>query len=385
MSRPAIAHIRLDAFRHNYRVAKQHGAYALAVVKANAYGHGAIQCATAIANEADGFAVACLEEALQLRQAGIQNPILLLEGFFEEKELVEIVANDIWLVVHAQWQVTQLLASKLDKPLQIWLKLDSGMHRVGLSPEQYINAFKQLNQHNNVAKIVHMTHFANADNLNSPHTLQQLDLFQQTTQSATGDALNDVSLANSAAVLGWPQVFMQHPQQHWARPGIMLYGAHPIDTHSLNTNCLNSQTLRPVMQLSAQIISVQRIQQGDSIGYGSIFTAARDTLVGVVACGYADGYPRSAINAPVAINGQITTIIGRVSMDMLMVDLTDIPSALVGSSVELWGDQVQANAVANAAGTIAYELFCNVKRVQFCYSDADLTIIIDLKKVFTCK
>ena len=363
MSRPAIAHIRLDAFRHNYRVAKQqHGGYALAVVKANAYGHGAIPCAKAIANEADGFAVACLEEALELRQAGIQNPILLLEGFFEVAELAEIVANDLWLVVHAEWQVNQLLASKLAKPVQVWLKLDSGMHRVGLSPELYIKAFERLNQHINVAKIVHMSHFANADNLNSSHTLQQLALFQHTTQAVTNPSPQDISLANSAALLGWPQVFAQH-QKHWSRPGIMLYGAHPIDTH------LPNQTLRPVMQLNSQIISIQRIQKGDSIGYGSIFTAARDTLVGVVACGYADGYPRSAIGAPVAVNGQITTVIGRVSMDMLMVDLTDISAANVGSTVELWGDQVPANAVANAAGTIAYELFCNVKRVQFHYSD----------------
>ncbi len=367
MSRPAIAHIRLDAFRHNYRVAKQqHGGNVLAVVKANAYGHGAIQCAKAIANEADGFAVACLEEALELRQAGIQNPILLLEGFFEENELTEIVANDCWLVLHAQWQVKQLLASKLAKPVQVWLKLDSGMHRVGLSPTDYISAFNQLNQHKNISKIVHMTHFANADNLSSSDTLQQLALFEQTMYAATGDALLETSLANSAAVLGWPQVFTQ--QQQWSRPGIMLYGANPIHTH------LHSQTLRPVMQLSSEIISIQRIQQGESIGYGSIFTAARDTLVGVVACGYADGYPRSAVNAPVAVNGQITQVIGRVSMDMLMVDLTDIASAKVGSLVELWGDQVPANAVANAAGTIAYELFCNVKRVQFRYSDTEIPI-----------
>jgi alanine racemase len=366
MSRPAIAHIRLDAFRHNYRVAKQQGGFALAVVKANAYGHGAIQCARAIANEADGFAVACLEEALELRQAGIQNPILLLEGFFEEKELAEIVANDLWIVVHAEWQVMHLLANQLAKPLQIWLKLDSGMHRLGLSPMQYIQAFRQLNQHKNVAKIVQMTHFANADNLDSTHTISQLALFEQNLQMLAGDVEQDISLANSAAILGWSQIFAQH-KKHWSRPGIMLYGAHPLDMY-FDADSQN-QVLQPVMQLTAQIISVQHINQGDSIGYGSIFTAARNTIVGVVACGYADGYPRSAINTPVAVDGNMTTTIGRVSMDMLMVDLTDIPSAGVGSLVELWGDQVSANAVAKAAGSIAYELFCNVKRVQFQYSD----------------
>lgn len=378
MSRPVIAHIRLHAFRHNYRVAKQlNGGRALAVIKANAYGHGALQCAQAIADEADGFAVACLEEALQLRQAGIQQPILLLEGFFEAAELAELAANDLWLVLHADWQIDHLLATKLIKPLQVWLKLDTGMHRLGLSPTQYLSAFERLNRHVNVAKIVHMSHFANADDLNSLHTSTQIALFKQTISSLIDNSksLIDVSLANSAAVLGWPQTFAHH--QHWSRPGIMLYGANPLDANLHNSinlaKHLNQQHLLPVMQLQSEIISIHRIHKGQSIGYGSIFTAQRDTLVGVVACGYADGYPRSAIGAPVAVDGHMTQIIGRVSMDMLMVDLTDISSANIGSQVELWGEQVLANDVANAAGTIAYELFCNVKRVQFRYSDTDLT------------
>ena len=368
MSRPAIAYIRLDAFRHNYRVAKQlHGGKALAVIKANAYGHGAVQCAKAIADEADGFAVACLEEALQLRQAGIKSPILLLEGFFEAAELVEIVANDLWIVVHAAWQLEILLAAKLAKPLQVWLKMDSGMHRVGLSPAEYALALMRLAGHVNVAKIVLMSHFANADNLNSEHTKQQIALFQQTLQtlgateiSLAEVSLAGVSLANSAAILGWPQSY-----KNWSRPGIMLYGADPL---------YDAKTpLRVVMQLTSKIISIRTIQKGESIGYGSIFTAERETIVGVVACGYADGYPRLASNeinsASAAVDGKITKLIGRVSMDMLFVDLTDIPSAKIGSTVELWGDQVAANDVAKAAGTIAYELFCNVKRVKFVYSN----------------
>lgn len=359
MSRPAIAHIRLDAFRHNYQVAKQlHGGKSLAVIKANAYGHGAVQCAQAIKNEADGFAVACLEEALQLREAGIKNPILLLEGFFESAELPEIVANDLWTVVHAQWQVEILLAVKLEKPLQIWLKIDSGMHRVGLSSSEYPQAFACLISHKNVEKIVLMSHFANADNLSSEHTKQQMMLFQQTVQNL---GVQKISLANSAAILGWPQA-----RASWSRPGIMLYGADPL--MSYNT------ILRPVMQVTSQIISIRHIKKGESIGYGSIFTADRETIVGVVACGYADGYPRSSTGAPVAVDGKMTKVIGRVSMDMLFVDLTDISQAKIGepkigSGVELWGDQVSANDVAKAAGTIAYELFCNTKRVQFKYSD----------------
>ncbi len=359
MTRPAVAHIRLDAFRHNYRVAKaMHGGKALAVIKANAYGHGAVQCAKAIENEADGFAVACLEEAIELRKAGIKAPVLLLEGFFESAELSEIVANDLWLVVHAQWQIEILLSAKLAKPLQVWLKMDSGMHRVGLSPTEYSQSFMPLCKHVNVEKIVLMSHFANADNVNSQHTAEQVDVFKNTVAGLNSKAYKaEFSLANSAAILGWPIA-----QTNWSRPGIMLYGADPL--YDMKTS------LRAVMQLTSQIISIRHIRPGESIGYGSLFTAESETIVGVVACGYADGYPRSASNAaPAAVDGQMTKLIGRVSMDMLFVDLTNIPTAKIGSHVELWGDTILANDVAKAAGTIAYELFCNVKRVQFRYTD----------------
>jgi alanine racemase len=222
-----------------------------------------------------------------------------------------------------------------------------------LSPGEYGDVYTKLMGHHNVSKIVCMSHFANADNLDSPHTLVQLALFKNTMQSLQ----SEFSLANSAAILGWSQT-----HGNWARPGIMLYGADPL---------LNLDTqLRPVMQFSSQIIGTRRIKTGDVIGYGSMFKAARDTIVGVAACGYADGYPRSASNlAPVAVNGQTTKLIGRVSMDMLFVDLTDIADATIGSQVELWGAQILANDVAKAAGIIAYELFCNVKRAQFIYSD----------------
>jgi len=367
MSRPAVAHIRLDAFRHNYRVAKQcHGGKALAVVKANAYGHGAIACAEAIADEADGFAVAAIEEALALRQAGITAPILLLEGFFEEAELPLIVENKLWIVIHHRWQVDMLLASKLAQPVQVWLKMDSGMHRVGLSPAEYADAYASLSQNANVAKLVLMSHFANADDLQSAHTQLQVEIFRQTIAGIHKSATHpqEISLANSAAILGWPQA-----QGSWSRPGIMLYGASPIPER------LTDHALRAVMQLTSRIISIRKIAKGESIGYGSIFTAERDTTVGVVAMGYADGYPRAATGVtsalpPVAVDGTITRLIGRVSMDMLFVDLTDIPAAGIGSKVELWGDQISANDVATAAGTIAYELFCNVKRVRFQYSDS---------------
>jgi len=370
MPRPAIAHIRLDAFRHNYRVAKaMHGGKALAVIKANAYGHGAVRCAKAIEKEADGFAVACLEEAIELRTAGIKKPILLLEGFFDAAELTEILANNLWIVLHAQWQMDQLLQLELPKPLQVWLKMDSGMHRVGFAPSDYAQAFLRLSNHANIEKVVLMTHFANADNLNSPHTKQQIELFKNTLAGLNSKAYRaEVSLANSAAILGWSSPNEKGAQATWSRPGIMLYGSDSL---------MNADTnLRAVMQLTSKVIAIRHIQIGESIGYGSLFTAMRDTIVGVVACGYADGYPRAASNlAPAAVDGQMTKVIGRVSMDMLFVDLTDIvdangfPNAKLGSTVELWGDQVLANEVAKAAGTIAYELFCNVKRVQFLYTD----------------
>ncbi len=361
MSRPAIAHVRLDAFRHNYRVAKQsYGGKALAVIKANGYGHGAVHCAKSIEGEADGFAVACLEEALQLREAGIPEPILLLEGFFEAAELPEIVANDLWIVVHAQWQLEILLQAKLAKPLHVWLKMDTGMHRVGLSPSEYVQAYKRLKGNKSVTKVVLMTHFANADNLKSDHTLQQIEIFQQTTHELDAQ----ISLANSAAILAWKQAQqLGDIKNQWTRPGIMLYGADPL--------MATDTKLKAVMQLTSKIISIRAIKKGESIGYGSLFTAERDTIVGVVACGYADGYPRSAVTGtPMAVDGKITRLIGRVSMDMLFVDLSDIPSAAIGSQVELWGNQVSANAVATSAGTIAYELFCNVKRAHFQYFDA---------------
>lgn len=356
MSRPTTAHIQLDAFRDNYRLGKQlHGGKALAVIKANAYGHGALACAKAIEHEADAFAVASLEEALQLRQSGIKNPILLLEGFFDAKELADVVANDLWIVIHSEWQLAIFLAAKLAKPVHVWLKLDSGMHRLGFLQQAYQQAHAKLAGHANVARITHMTHFANADVVSSTHTIQQIALFEQTIENMPAQ---EMSLANSAAILSWPQSY-----RHWSRPGIMLYGANPVVG--------NTAQLRPVMTLRSILISIRTIQAGESVGYGGIFTADKPTAVGVVACGYADGYPRAAIGSPVLVAGRLTKLIGRVSMDMLCVDLTEIPNAQIGSPVELWGDTVQANEVAQSAGTIAYELFCNVKRVSFNYTDTE--------------
>ncbi|MDH4871495.1 alanine racemase [Pseudomonas sp. BN515] len=353
--RPARALIDLEALRHNYRLAREvTGAKALAVVKADAYGHGAVRCAQALESEANGFAVACIEEALQLRAAGIRKPILLLEGFFEADELELIQEHDFWTVVHSSWQLEAIETASLRKPLTVWLKLDSGMHRVGLHPAEYRDAWQRLQASGKVEKIVLMSHFARADELDCASSTEQVAVFEQARVGIEAE----VSLRNSPAVLGWPQV-----PSDWVRPGIMLYGATPFEqAHSL------AEKLKPVMTLESKIISVRELPAGQPVGYGAKFVTERPTRVGVVAMGYADGYPRHApTGTPVSIDGQPSRLIGRVSMDMLTVDLTDLPNAGLGSRVELWGKEVLASDVAVHAGTIPYQIFCNLRRVPLVY------------------
>lgn len=354
--RPAQALIDLAALRHNYQLARQcSGGKALAVVKADAYGHGAVLCAQALQAEADGFAVACIEEALELRAAGITQPILLLEGFFEASELALIDQHQLWCVVHSLWQLDAIEQARLSRPLQVWLKLDSGMHRVGLFPEQYQAAYRRLQASGKVDKIVLMSHFARADELDCPRTEEQLAVFNAAREGLQAE----VSLRNSPAILGWPQV-----PSDWVRPGIMLYGATPFE----QAQTLAAQ-LKPVMTLQSKIIGVRELPAGEPVGYAARFVAERPTRVGVVAMGYADGYPRHApTGTPVAVDGQLTRIIGRVSMDMLTVDLTDLPQTGLGSRVELWGAQVLASDVAAQAQTIPYQIFCNLRRVPRLYS-----------------
>lgn len=354
--RPAQALIDLAALRHNYQLARQcSGGKALAVVKADAYGHGAVICAQALQAEAGGFAVACIEEALELRAAGITQPILLLEGFFEASELALIDQHQLWCVVHSLWQLDAIEQARLSRPLQVWLKLDSGMHRVGLFPEQYQAAYQRLQASGKVDKIVLMSHFARADELDCARTEEQLAVFNTAREGLQAE----VSLRNSPAILGWPQV-----PSDWVRPGIMLYGATPFE----QAQVLAAQ-LKPVMTLQSKIISVRELPVGEPVGYAARFVAERPTRVGVVAMGYADGYPRhTPTGTPVAVDGQLTRIIGRVSMDMLTVDLTDLPQAGLGSRVELWGAQVLASDVAAQAQTIPYQIFCNLRRVPRLYS-----------------
>ncbi|TVT50903.1 MAG: alanine racemase [Denitromonas halophila] len=349
MSRPAIARIDLSALRHNYRLARsRHGGRALAVIKANAYGHGAVACARALAGEADAFAVAVVEEALELRDAGIRQPILVLEGAFGPDDLAHATMHDLWMVAHNAEQLALIEAHRSIRPLTVWLKMDSGMHRAGIAPADYAAAHARLRALPQVGPIVLMTHFARADEPDEAATADQIATFDRATANLPGER----SLCNSGGILGWPAGY-----RDWARPGILLYGADPMPS--------DDHGLKPVMTLESAIMNIRELAPGEALGYGGRFVSDTPTRVGLVAMGYADGYPRVApTGTPVAVDGQLTRVIGRVSMDMMTVDLTDLPAARIGSRVELWGNTVPINTVAHAAGTIAYELLCNIKRVR---------------------
>lgn len=351
LARPLRARIHLDAVRHNYRQAKHLAspARALAVIKANGYGHGAVALAQALTDEADGFAVACVDEALELRESGIRNPILLLEGVFHPDEIAVVDQAGLWMAVHCREQLEWVLASRPSRPLICWLKMDSGMHRVGLAPDDFAASHARLAACPHVGKIVAMSHFARADEPEHPYTVHQIAVFEQ---GLAGLALPR-SLANSAGILAWPQT-----HGDWIRPGIMLYGLSPLPgAHP------HAAGLRPAMTLESALISVRDLQPGEPVGYGGRFVCERPTRVGVAAIGYADGYPRHARDGtPVAVNGQRTRLIGRVSMDMITLDLTDLPDARPGDPVELWGTTISAHEVAESSDTIAYQLFTGISR-----------------------
>lgn len=348
MSRPISATIHLDALRHNLTVVRRHAPQSrvLAVVKANGYGHGLLAAARGF-QQADGFAVLGIDEAIALREAGHQQAILLLEGLFAADELALASRYRLTLVVHCEPQLHMLEAARGLEPVDVFLKVNSGMNRLGVPVGRFWSYYDRLRACKTVGKITLMTHFATADE--SAGVSVQFERFD----SLTGEISAPRSLANSAAIL-------RHPHTHadWVRPGIMLYGGTPFaDTSAAALD------LRAAMTLSSGIIGVQSLQPGEGVGYGMKFIAERPTRVGIVACGYADGYPRHApTGTPIAVAGKLTRTLGRVSMDMLFADLTDIPEADIGSPVELWGAQVPVDAVASAADTIGYELLCAVTR-----------------------
>lgn len=353
LSRPIRARISPAALLHNYGVAQRHSpsAKAWAVIKADAYGHGQWRAVEALRRIADGFAMLEAENALALREAGIDQPILLLEGVFSTRDARAVAAHRISTVVHCLEQLEMLVAAVgRTANLDLFIKLNTGMNRLGFTPET-LPAARTLLADLPQAKVSLMTHFAEADGERG--IAWQQARFNAMTQGWHAPRC----LANSAAIL-------RHPESHadWVRPGIMLYGASPFADQSAE-----SLGLQPVMTLESALIGIQHLAPGERVGYGGTFTAERPLRIGIVACGYADGYPRQApTGTPIAVMGQRTRTIGRVSMDMLACDITDIPQAGLGSPVTLWGDglagSVPADEVASAAGTISYELFCALAR-----------------------
>ena len=344
MPRPVSALIDGAALAHNLAVMRRHAPYAkvFAVIKANAYGHGLLRAASAL-RDTDGYAVVEFDAAIRLREAGYSQRIVLLEGFFDERELQEGVARRLTTVVHTAEQLDLLSGLPAGTRLDTMLKINSGMNRLGFAPEATRAAYDRLQDLPGVGKITLMSHFADADDDKG------VDWQMARFESAVAGIAAPRSLANSAATL-------RHPATHfdWVRPGIALYGSSPFADVSAAT-----LDLKPAMTLRSELISVRDLAAGEAVGYGGTFVAPRPMRIGVVACGYADGYPRHAPSGtPVLVNGSLTGSVGRVSMDMLCVDLSGIPTARIGSPVVLWGDGNPVDEVARAAGTVGYELLC---------------------------
>jgi alanine racemase len=348
MSRPARASINTAALKHNLKQARQFHPESriMAVVKANGYGHGMVAVANALA-DADGFGVASLEEAMALRDAGIARPVTALEGFFEASELPYFIDHEIQSVVHSAWQLEILEQSDDKGQVDVWAKIDTGMNRLGFPLDEAKTVIDRLRKCDRVGQLALMSHLACADETDSDATRSQVERFRQLA-SETG---LPASLANSAGVVAWPDSAYE-----WQRPGIMLYGSSPVGSKSAS-----ELDLKPVMTASSALISVRKQRKGDTVGYGGDWVCPEDMTVGVVAFGYGDGYPRHAKpGTPVLVNERVVPLIGRVSMDMITVDLRSQQDARVGDKVILWGEGLSVDDVAHHADTISYELLCHV-------------------------
>ena len=344
MPRSISATIDLGALRNNLAVARRHAprSRVLAVIKANAYGHGLLRAARSM-SAADGFALLEFDAAAALRDAGYTQRIVMLEGFFDARDLPVLVEYKLGAVVHRADQLELLRELPAGCGLDVLLKINTGMNRMGFAPAEFPAALAALQANPAVAQITLMTHFANADDERG--VAWQMAEFERL---AAGLELPR-SLANSAAVLRYPETHCD-----WVRPGIMLYGCSPFAGVPAG-----EFGLKPAMTLSSEIIATRELKRGDSVGYGGMFSAGRDMRIGIVACGYADGYPRHAPNGtPVAVDGRLTGTVGRVSMDMLCVDLSAMPHAGPGSRAVLWGEGNPVEDVAHASGTVSYELLC---------------------------
>jgi alanine racemase len=353
MPRPITATIHLSALRHNLARLRHAGrdARVWGIVKANAYGHGIERVFEALRG-ADGFALLDLQEAERVRALGWRGPILLLEGVFEARDLELCSRLNLWHTVHCDEQIDMLAVHKTHQPHKVFLKMNSGMNRLGFPPQRYRAAWSRLEALPQVDEIALMTHFSDAD---APKGIgEQLRVFENVTRDLPGER----TLANSAAALRFgddPAV-----RADWIRPGIAVYGSAP----DFPEHDIAHWELQPAMTLASRLIGVQQLKPGDTVGYGSNFTADRDMRIGIVACGYADGYPRHCnTGTPILVGGERTSLVGRVSMDMLAVDLTPVPDATIGAEVTLWGRAsngatLAIDEVARAGGTLGYELMC---------------------------
>tara|TARA_B110000003_G_scaffold105_1_gene138 strand:+ start:328 stop:1401 length:1074 start_codon:yes stop_codon:yes gene_type:complete len=355
--RPLEAIIDTQALIYNLNRARAYSSHSkvMSVLKANAYGHGLIEVARAL-NQSEGFSVLSLTEAIELREFGFNQEILMLEGFFDKYEVSIAAKLDIGVTLHNQDQLNLILEGKPKKPIDIHLKVNTGMNRLGFLPKDLPGIMKVITPSPFIGKIVLMTHFANADE--AIGISSQMKVFN----TIKNDQL-ERSVANSAALIRYPESRLE-----WVRPGIMLYGASPFE--NIAAKELN---LEPVMTLKSKIIAIQSIKKGESVGYGSSFFAETPMKIGIVACGYADGYPRHAVTGtPVMVNSILTSTLGRVSMDMLYVNITHLKDVGIGSDVELWGKNVPVDSVAQKSGTVGYELLCSIsstKRVPLRYLD----------------
>lgn len=339
------------ALRHNLARVREMApaSRVMAVIKANAYGHGIVSTAVALA-DADGFAVARLEEGIALRAAGLRHRVLLLEGVFGVEQLRQASHHDFDIMVHEMEQVALLEAHRGDRPFSTWLKIDTGMNRLGFKPELVPEALSRLQACAAAAKpLTLVTHLANADDRDGVRTCEQISLFDRLTLGVPGER----SIANSAGLIG-----SEAARADWVRPGLMLYGVSPFaDGHG------ESLGLQPAMTLVTQVIAVKQLEAGERVGYGGSWRATRSTRLAIAAAGYGDGYPRNtASGTAVLVGGRCARLAGRVSMDMIAIDVSGLPPVAVGDTVTLWGRGVPVEDVARAAGTIPYELVCGVSQ-----------------------
>ena len=344
--RRACVTINPEALAHNLKRVRAFApdSQVMAVIKANGYGHGMLAVSEYL-SEADMFAVAMPEEAYALRANGCSKPILIIHGFADSAELKRFSALDLTSVVHQAQQLDILLQTELDKPLDVWLKIDTGMHRLGIAVDEVADFYARLTASENVGQVCLMSHFANADVIDHPLNNSQLELLFKVNNNINTCA----SMANSAAIISLPASHFDV-----VRPGIMLYGSSPFADQTAD-----DLELKAVMQFESQLIDIKQVRAGGSIGYGSTYTAEHDMRIGVVAAGYGDGYPRHAENGtPVWLNGRCCGLVGRVSMDSICIELADL-DAEIGDRVVLWGEELSVDRVAACSGTISYELLCH--------------------------